>query len=1011
MTHAAITAKAMKGALAGFVAVAMLTPLAASTASAATTDTTTGNQQSFIQYDVAKSPAADSGKGITSLLTDFTTYWTPNKGVTDGGVATLQHDDELTESINNAAYGNDGKTAQDQRALSDAQMNSTNTLYDALGPTIGGYFKADMEAGKLPKTAAFLKAMNKSASTGDAKGTYAHPRPYVDRANYKGEQIDLKGLKSTLDIKKVPGYENFDWGDGEAPDNEYEGLAESGSFPSGHTTFAFTQGVGLSAILPELGPQIMTRVSEAGNNRIVLGVHYPLDIMGGHIAGTYGVATALSDPATAKQAQEARAELQSVLGADCQANKVTKDADLHDCINTTNANGQSSKQPYGGYTNSFTDDVVTKPVTDEASALDAYTARMTYGFKQTGDTTKRPVVPEGAENLLANVDYFNTDDPANGKLKLSTDELRQVIAASEIQSGYPLDASSDGWGRINLAKIYTARVTFDKTDPATRKITDISFGHHRDEVEVPTVPTQPKADAITNLLTDYNTYFDFYNANGVKNTEVAKATTKHDDDLTASINNKAYGADGKTAQDQRALSDAQMNSTNTLYDALGPVLGQYYKTAMDNGKLPQTKAFLAEMNKSASTGTAKAYYQHPRPYIDRVNFQGKTLNIDDTLQNRIKKVPGYENFDWGDGEAPDNEYEGLANSGSFPSGHTTFAFTQGAGLSYILPELGPEIMTRVSEAGNNRIVLGVHYPLDIMGGHIAGQYGVATAVSSNDKTKADAAAARTELVNYLTAQCKADGHGDTLDACIANTGANNDKGYVNDFTDDVVKTAVTDRKSAIDAYTARMTYGFAQTGKADQAAVVPDAAVSMLDNVAAFKNLTADQKKAVLAATEGDSGYPLDASSNGWARINLAKAYSAKVTLDKSGKVVKVEPGQTEPSVVTAGDNGNSGNNGGQAGDNNGQNNGQNGQNQNGQSGQNGTTNGNGATNGQNGQNGAASNGATGSKTPATANGKASSSAKTGKLSRTGTAVAGIALAVAVIALAGVTLVIRRRNA
>ncbi|MBW3088732.1 phosphatase PAP2 family protein [Bifidobacterium sp. 82T24] len=897
MTHTAFPTTVVKGALTGLVAVAMFAPLATTANAAEATGDAASNEQSFIQYDVAQNPAGDQGKALTTMLGDFNTYWTPNKGVaSDAGEKVLAHDDALTEEINNKAAADTkaGTNDQQARAYSDAQMDTTDTLYEAFGPTIGAYFKADMNAGKLPKTTAYLKSMG--VSTSNAKSTYAHPRPYIDRANYKGQELDLKGLKDTLNIQKVQAYEN---------QGEYASLADSGSFPSGHTTFAFSKGTALAAVMPELGAQIMTRVSEAGNNRIVLGVHYPLDIMGGHIAGAYGVATALSDPATAQEAKAVRAELQSVLGADCKADGLTKDVNLHDCINATNANGQSSKKQYGGYTNSFTDDVVTKPVTDEDSTLAAYTARMTYGFEQTGDTTKRPVVPEGAENLLANVDYFNTDDPANGKLKLSTDELRQVIAASEIKSGYPLDADSNGWGRINLAAIYTARVTFDKADAATRKITGISFGHHRDEVEIeaakPSVPTQPKADAITNLLTDYNTYFDFYNANGVKNTDVAKATTKHDDDLTASINNKAFGADGKTAQDQRALSDAQMNSTNTLYDALGPVLGQYYKTAMDNGKLPQTKAFLATMDKSASTGTAKAYYQHPRPYIDRVNFQGKTLNIDDTLQNRIKKVPGYETFDWGDGETPDNEYTSLYNSGSFPSGHTTFAFTQGAGLAYILPELGPEIMTRVSEAGNNRIVLGVHYPLDILGGHIAGQYGVATAVSSDAKAKAEAAAARTELVNYLTAQCKADKHGDTLESCIDNTKANSTDGYKNDFTDDVVKNAVTDRKSAIAAYKARMTYGFQTTGKTDQAAVVPDAAVSMLDNVAAFKNLTTDQKKAVLAATEGDSGYPLDASSKGWARINLAAAYSAKVTLSSDKKTVeKVEPGQAEASVVVA---------------------------------------------------------------------------------------------------------------
>ena len=396
-------------------------------------------------------------------------------------------------------------------------------------------------------------------------------------------------------------------------------------------------------------------------------------------------------------------------------------------------------------------------------------------------------------------------------------------------------------------------------------------------------------------------------------TEEGKSVLVHDDQLTEDINNKAYGTDGNTAQDQRALSDAQMNSTTTLYDALGPVLGKYYKDAADAGKLPKTAQFLSDMNKSASTGVAKATYQHPRPYVDRVNFNGTTLNMNGLKQTlNIKKVPGYENFDWGDGEAPDNEYDGLYNSGSFPSGHTTFAFTQGAGLAYLLPELGPEIMTRVSEAGNNRIVLGVHYPLDIMGGHIAGQYGGATAVSG-EKTAQEGAAARAELVDYLTAQCKADNHGDTLDACITNTGANAANGYRNDFTDEVSTKPVTDRASALAAYKARMTYGFQATGTTGQAPVVPDSAVRMLDNVAAFKSLDSAQKKAVLAATEGDSGYPLDASSQGWARVNLAAAYSAKVTLSADGKnVVKVEPGQAQASVVreTSGSNGNNGGNG-----------------------------------------------------------------------------------------------------
>ncbi|MDN6025259.1 phosphatase PAP2 family protein [Bifidobacterium mongoliense] len=283
---------------------------------------------------------------------------------------------------------------------------------------------------------------------------------------------------------------------------------------------------------------------------------------------------------------------------------------------------------------------------------------------------------------------------------------------------------------------------------------------------------------------------------------------------------------------------------------------------------------------------------------------GTTLNLNGLKQTlTIDKVPAYSDFNWGDGSANVDEYADLYNSGSFPSGHTTFAFTQGAGLASILPELGPEIMTRVSEAGNNRIVLGVHYPLDILGGHIAGQYGVATALN-DDTARQQNADARAELVSLLTAQCKADKHGDTLQQCIDNTGANADQGYANAFVDEVSTKPVTDRTSAIAAYKARMSYGFEKTGAADAAPVVPDQAVNLLDNVTAFSSLTKDQKKAVLAATEGDSGYPLDASSQGWARIDLAAAYSAKVTLAKDGKtVVKVEPGQRSASVVTEGAN------------------------------------------------------------------------------------------------------------
>ena len=58
----------------------------------------------------------------------------------------------------------------------------------------------------------------------------------------------------------------------------------SQSFPSGHTTKTYNRGLGLATLLPELGPELVARAAEGGNNRVVLGVHYPMDVIGGRIS-------------------------------------------------------------------------------------------------------------------------------------------------------------------------------------------------------------------------------------------------------------------------------------------------------------------------------------------------------------------------------------------------------------------------------------------------------------------------------------------------------------------------------------------------------------------------------------------------------------------------------------------------------------------------------------------------------------------------------------------------------
>ncbi len=213
------------------------------------------------------------------------------------------------------------------------------------------------------------------ASTQQAKMFYQYKRPF----RWQGEQLIVPSLVAVQSSK---------------PETD-------GGFPSGHTNASYLAAIALAYAVPERYQELMTRASEMGDDRIVAGMHSPLDVMGGRVLATAFAASALNDPDNKELKEQAYAQAHEIL------------------LKETG----TSKDHF----------------TDYARNKSEFTERMTYGFPQIGSTTEAVQVPKGAEVLL------ETRQPY-----LNDQQRRAVLSTTGIASGYPVLDDPEGWGRLNL---------------------------------------------------------------------------------------------------------------------------------------------------------------------------------------------------------------------------------------------------------------------------------------------------------------------------------------------------------------------------------------------------------------------------------------------------------------------------------------------------------------------------------------------------------------------------------
>jgi hypothetical protein len=367
---------------------------------------------------------------------------------------------------------------QQQQALQDVFITGGNLaqLADGLGTTLGSSYVARAHyidrthfTNVSPAVADVIAYALTSSATNAASGKYFFANATTDGKTSASAEASavLKDIGGETDIfgksYRLPGgsagadtYGNsrpfqtepgvlpimgHDYFNMPADDTVYNrgplmNLVDSPSFPSGHTTYGYTGAIVLAVLVPTRYPQMIARAAEYGNDRILVGAHYAMDVIAGRTLALYDMAHLLAnDPAYVGLALKGAPAIK-----DFRAAIKTSQADLS--IILQSACGKTvqecSNEDAGRLSN---------PAADQAFYAETQTYNLPVIYPKTAAS------PEDIAKLAPEAGYLLTV----AFPRLSLEQADRILTETEGPGGGFLDDGSS-FGVYSRLDLYTAAV-------------------------------------------------------------------------------------------------------------------------------------------------------------------------------------------------------------------------------------------------------------------------------------------------------------------------------------------------------------------------------------------------------------------------------------------------------------------------------------------------------------------------------------------------------------------------